>query len=52
MCLICIDLAKNAITAKEGRRALGEMRVKLDAAHVAEVEAKLAEAEKATKQPP
>jgi hypothetical protein len=47
MCLICIELAKNAMTAREGRRALGEMRVKLDKAHVAEVEAKLAEAEKA-----
>ena len=47
MCLICIELAKNAMTATEGRRALGEMRVKLDKAHVAEVEAKLAEAEKA-----
>jgi len=47
MCLICIELAKNAMTATEGRRALGEMRVKLDNTHVAEVEAKLAEAEKA-----
>ena len=46
MCLICIDLAKNVLTAKEARRALGEMRVKLDRQHVAEVEAKIAEAEK------
>ncbi|HSN27583.1 MAG TPA: hypothetical protein VLT45_14925 [Kofleriaceae bacterium] len=46
MCLICIDLAKNALTAKEARRALGEMRVKLDKNHVAEVEQKIAEAEK------
>ena len=45
MCLICVDLAKEKITAKEARRALGEMRVKLDRDHVAEVEAKLAEAE-------
>ena len=52
MCLICIELAKNAMTAKEGRRALGEMRVKLGADHVAEVEAKLAEAERAAKQKP
>jgi len=52
MCLICVELAKNAMTAKEGRRALGEMRVKLDAAHIAEVEAKLAEAERAAKQKP
>ena len=52
MCIICIDLAKNAMTAKEGRQALGEMRGKLDAAHLAEVEAKLAEAEKAAKPRP
>jgi hypothetical protein len=52
MCLICVELAKNAMTAKEGRRALGEMRVKLGADHVAEVEAKLAEAERAAKQTP
>lgn len=45
MCLICVDLAKEKITAKEARRALGEMRVKLDRDHIAEVEAKLAEAE-------
>ena len=52
MCLICIELAKNAMTAREGRRALGEMRVKLDPAHVVEVEAKLAEAERASKPKP
>ena len=52
MCLICVELAKNAMTAKEARRALGEMRVKLDAEHVAEVEAKLEEAERAAKQRP
>ena len=45
MCLICVDLAKEKLTASEARRALGEMRVKLDKDHVAEVEAKLAEAE-------
>ena len=49
MCLICIELAKQAMTPKEARRALGEMRVKLDAAHVAEVETKLAEAERTDK---
>jgi hypothetical protein len=52
MCIICVELAKNAMTAKEGRHALGEMRVKLDADHIAEVEAKLAEAEKLAKQRP
>lgn len=45
MCLICVDLAKQKITASEARRALGEMRVKLDSEHIAEVEAKLVEAE-------
>ena len=49
MCLICVELAKNAMTATEARRALGEMRVKLDADHVAEVEAKLADAERLAK---
>jgi hypothetical protein len=44
MCLICIELAKQKMTAAEGRRALGEMRGALDRAHVAEVEQKLAEA--------
>jgi hypothetical protein len=52
MCLICIELAKNAMTVKEGRTALGEMRAKLDANHISEVEAKLAEAERLAKQPP
>ena len=44
MCIICVELAKQAMTPSEARRALGEMRGKL-AGHVAEVEAKLAEAE-------
>ena len=50
MCLICIELDKGAMTWKEARRALGEMREKLDAKHVDQVETKLdlaeAEAEK------
>lgn len=45
MCLICVELAKQAMTPAEGRRALGEMRVKLDRDHIQEVEGKLAEAE-------
>ncbi len=49
MCLICVELAKQKLTAAEGRRALGEMRGKLDKEHLAEVEAKLAEAERAQK---
>jgi hypothetical protein len=47
MCLICIEFDKAAMTAKEARRALGEMRVALPADHVREVEAKLEEAEEA-----
>ena len=45
MCLICIELAKGAMTTTEARRALGEMRTKIGKAHVAEVETKLVEAE-------
>jgi len=46
MCIICVELAKQSMTPSEGRRALREMTT-LDRAHVAEVEAKLAEAEAA-----
>ena len=46
MCLICIDLAKKTLSPREARRHLGEMRVNMDKAHAAEVEAKIAEAEK------
>jgi hypothetical protein len=45
MCLICVELAKAKMNAKEGRQALREMREGLDKAHVAEVEAKLTELE-------
>jgi hypothetical protein len=48
MCLICVELAKAKMTAKEGRQALREMREGLDKAHVAEVEAKLTELEDET----
>lgn len=44
MCLICVELAKQAMTASEGRRALGEMREKVGREHAAEVEQKLADA--------
>lgn len=47
MCLICMELDKMAMTPREARRALGEMRAALDPAHVEEVEAKLTEAEQA-----
>jgi len=49
MCIICVELAKQAMSPLEARRALSEMRVKLDREHVAEVEEKLAQAEKTQK---
>jgi hypothetical protein len=52
MCLICIELDKLAMTSREARRALGEMRIALDPAHIEEVEAKLAEAERSSPDPP
>lgn len=47
MCLICVEIAKSKMTVKEARQALREMRDGLDRDHVAEVEAKLDEAEQA-----
>jgi hypothetical protein len=47
MCIICVELAKQSMTPSEARRALREMTVKLDQAHVAEVETKLRQAEAA-----
>jgi hypothetical protein len=46
MCIICIDFDRGALKLQEARRALGEMRAGLDAEHAAEVEQKLAEAER------
>lgn len=45
MCLICVEIAKQAMTPAEGRRALREMTTKLGKEHTAEVEAKLRQAE-------
>ncbi|HEX3772925.1 MAG TPA: hypothetical protein VHV51_00605 [Polyangiaceae bacterium] len=45
MCLICIDFERGALKPREARRALGEMREKLDPAHVKEVEQKLDQAD-------
>jgi hypothetical protein len=45
MCIICIDFARGALKLGEARRALDEMRDGLDAAHVAELEGTLEEAE-------
>lgn len=45
MCLICIDFDRGALKLREAKRALGEMRTKLDAQHLKEVERKLELAE-------
>lgn len=41
MCIICLDFERGALKLNEARRALGEMRVKLEPAHAREVEEKL-----------
>lgn len=46
MCLICIDFDRGSLKLAEARRALGEMRQKLDPEHVREVQQKLDEAER------
>jgi hypothetical protein len=51
MCLICVEIAKSKMTVKEARQALREMREGMDRQHIAEVESKLAEAEKAEQKP-
>jgi hypothetical protein len=51
MCIICVELAKQSMTPSEARRALREMTTKIDQAHVAEVEAKLKQAETGTAKP-
>jgi hypothetical protein len=45
MCIICVELAKQAMTPSEARRALREMTGQLDQQHVADVETRLDEAE-------
>lgn len=45
MCIICVDFERGAMRLGEARRALGEMRVKLDPEHAREVEEKLDQAE-------
>ena len=47
MCLICVELAKSKMTAREAKAQFREMRVAMDETHVREVEAKIAEAETA-----
>lgn len=50
MCLICIDFDRGSLKLREAKRALGEMRNKLDAQHLKEVEQKLLDAERAERQ--
>ncbi|MEJ7603562.1 MAG: hypothetical protein WKG01_37090 [Kofleriaceae bacterium] len=45
MCIICVEVAKKAMSVTEAKRALGEMRAKLGPEHVREVEATLAAVE-------
>jgi hypothetical protein len=52
MCIICIDFERGALQPKEARRALGEMREKLDPAHVRELEEKLSAKEQEPQAPP
>ena len=46
MCLICIELDRQARTSREARRALGEMRAGLEPAHLAEDDSKVEDAER------
>lgn len=52
MCLICIDFDRGALKLTEAKRALGEMRSKLEPEHLKEVEQKLDAAERAANAKP
>jgi hypothetical protein len=45
MCIICIDFERGALRPNEARRALREMREKLPAEHVRQLEQKLDDSE-------
>lgn len=45
MCIICVELEKNKITALEAQRSLSEMAFDLDLEHFLEVEEKIQEFE-------
>ena len=45
--MICVEIAKGSMTRLEARRALGEMREKVGAAHATEVETLIETAEEA-----
>ncbi len=52
VCLICVEFEKGRMTAKEARRALGEMVPKIGAEHAEKVERRLRESEAAAVPPP
>jgi hypothetical protein len=52
MCIICVDFDRGALKLDEARRAFGEMRSTLDAAHAREVADKLDDAEHEGAVPP
>jgi len=45
VCILCVEFEKGRMTAKEARRALGEMVPKVGAEHAEKVERVLREAE-------
>jgi hypothetical protein len=47
VCIICVEFEKGRMTAKEARRALGEMVPKVGAEHAEKVERAIHEAEEA-----
>ena len=49
--MICVEIAKSKMSAKEARQALREMREGMDREHIAEVESKVTELEKTEPQP-
>jgi hypothetical protein len=51
VCIICVEFEKGHMTAKEARRALGEMVPEVGAKHAQEVAHRLREAEGAEAAP-
>lgn len=47
MCIICLELDRDRLTPFEARRNLGEMSSTIEPEHLAEVERRIDEAEKA-----
>ncbi|MGO8994895.1 MAG: hypothetical protein ACLQVI_16390 [Polyangiaceae bacterium] len=51
VCIICVEFEKGKMTAKEARRALGEMVPRVGAEHAAEVDRMLGDAERRASPP-